>query len=111
MLEEYIEVKGALRTKKFKEVLSNNISSVEGTKQNALNEATVTISTNKVFYVDPISRADLTDAIAIALETGATETTWKLAEEFDGSKWALVTLAELQEARKLGLQYKGSLLN
>ena len=121
MLEKYTEIKqykdaqgnirtSALRTPKYREVANTSISQKEGIKQEALLTAIVQISTGKKFYVDPVSRADITDVVAIAIETGETEVTWKLAEEVNGSKWARCTLAEMQEARKLGLEYKGSLL-
>ena len=79
-------------------------------KQDALESLTVTTSSGKVFYGDPVSRSDLTDAIALAEELGQTSTTWKLAEELNGSKIAQVTLEELKEARKLALQAKGQIV-
>ena len=42
--------------------------------------------------------------------SGATETQWKLAEEFNGSEIATVTLVELNEANLLGLTFKGDLV-
>ncbi len=78
----------------------------EATKTDALSKIIVTVSTGKEFYADPISRADLTDAIAIALETAQSSTTWKLPVV----GWTLVTLAEMQEARLRGLQAKGGLI-
>ena len=78
--------------------------------KNALRKATVTISTGKTFYVDPVSRADIADAINIAVETGQSSTIWKLAEPINGTKFASVTLSEMREARLLGLQLKGSLV-
>jgi len=66
---------------------------------------TVTTESDKEFYADPISRADISDAIALAGETGQTSTPWKLV-----SGWTPVTLDELREARKLGLELKGSIV-
>jgi len=79
-------------------------------KKNLLVKAIVTISTGKKFYVDPVSRADIADAINIAIDTNQTSTIWKLAEAIDGTKLVTVSLDELKEARLLGLQYKGSLV-
>ena len=78
--------------------------------KNALLRAMVTISTGKVFYVDPVSRADIADAINIAVEVGQTTTIWKLAEPINGTKFSNVSLSEMREARLLGLQLKGSLV-
>ena len=70
----------------------------------------VTVTTGKKFYADPVSRADLADAIAIAQEKNQTETMWKLAEPINGTKWNMVTLAEVQEARELALLVKGTII-
>ncbi len=88
----------------------DTLSDRDYVKVTSLEKAIVTISTGKKFYVDPISRADITDAIAIGLETGQTSTTWKLAEEINGTKWNLVTISEMKEARMLGLQIKGQII-
>jgi hypothetical protein len=82
----------------------------DGVKEVSLSRLTVTISTGKVFYADPISRSDIGDAIKLSEILGNTETQWKLAEEYDGQKVAIVTLNELQEALMLGLQTKASLI-
>lgn len=86
------------------------ITGEDALAKEALNKAVVTISTGKKFYVDPVSRADIADAIALLTEQSLTSTTWKLAEAIKGNKVQTVTLAELQEARYLGLQYKGNLI-
>jgi cell division protein FtsI/penicillin-binding protein 2 len=82
----------------------------EQEKQEALNTLKVTISTGKVFYADPISRADISDAVKLSEILGTTETQWKLAEEYDEQKIVTVTINELQEALMLGLQHKASII-
>lgn len=79
-------------------------------KAEALDRLTVTTTSGKVFYADPISRTDMSDVIALASETGNTETYWKLAEAIDGSKVVMVTLDEMKEARMLALQAKASVI-
>ena len=79
-------------------------------KDEKLERLTVTTSGGKVFYGDPTSRTDLADAIAVAVENGITSTTWKLAEEWEGSRYSVVTLDELQEARRLALEEKGKIV-
>lgn len=110
-MEPYIKVNGAFRRILYRETLENGILKKDGNKINKLNEAIVEVSTGKKFYADPTSRTDIADAISISSETGQTTVLWKLAEPIEGNKWVLVTLAELQEARILGLEYKGSLLS
>ena len=109
-LQSYTEVNGALRTKKFREVPNSGISKKEGDKQEALDTATVTISTGKVFYADAISRIDLISACQEALENSLQddyESDWKLAEPIDGKQIVLTTVAEIREARSLALRFKG----
>ena len=65
----------------------------------------VTTSNGTKFYADPISRTDLSDAIAIMVESNISEYLWKT---IDGVK--LVTLEDMKEARKLGLLEKGRLV-
>ena len=79
-------------------------------KDEKLNRLTVTTESGKVFYADPISRSDLTDAILLGQSAGITETAWKLAEEYNGSRYALVTVTELAEAAMLALQTKGEIV-
>jgi len=67
-----------------------------------LSRLIVTISTGKRFYADPTSRADLADVISILIENGIVEYLWKTADGI-----ILVTIAELREARMMGLQAKG----
>ena len=75
-----------------------------------LDTVKVRISTGKLFYGDSISRIDINDAITIAKERGETTTLWKLAEEFDGSKIAEVTVDELKEALGLSLEAKARII-
>ena len=79
-------------------------------KKSTLDKLTVTIGNGKVFYADAASRADIADAINIGIDTGATTTTWKLAEPIGGSKLVTVTMQELKEARALALQAKGAVV-
>lgn len=79
-------------------------------KEYKLNNLTVVTASGKVFYADPSSRVDLGDAIAEAEVRGLTSTTWKLAEEFEGSRYAVVTIDELKEARGLALETKGNIV-
>lgn len=79
-------------------------------KDEKLGKLTVTTSTGKVFYGDAISRSDLTDAVLLGNMNGITETTWKLAEEFNGERVVLVTIEELAEASYLALQRKGQIV-
>jgi len=79
-------------------------------KDAKLDKLTVTTSTGKVFYGDAISRSDLTDAVLLGNMNGITETTWKLAEEFNGERVVLVTIEELAEAAYLALQTKGQIV-
>lgn len=65
----------------------------------------VTVTSGKQFYADPESRADLADAIDEAVELGKTSTLWKLP-----TGWETVTLDEIKEARRLGLQEKGRIV-
>lgn len=83
---------------------------VEQEKDDKLNRLRVTTGLGKVFYADPTSRVDIGDAIGTAEAEGIASTVWKLAEEFEGSRYAVVTLDELKEARKLALEAKGSIV-
>lgn len=79
-------------------------------KDYRLNNLKVTTASGKTFYADPSSRVDLRDAIAQAEDKGLTSTTWKLAEDFEGSRYAVVTLDELKEASSLALEEKGKIV-
>lgn len=83
---------------------------LDAIKDDTLNRLTVTTSSGKVFYADPTSRSDLTDAILLGQSAGITETAWKLAKEFNGSRYAVVTITELAEAAMLALQTKGQIV-
>lgn len=82
----------------------------KNTKERQLSRLTVTTSTGKVFYADPTSRSDLAQALVLGQANGINETTWKLAEEFEGSRYVVVTLAELGEAAYIALQTKGQIV-
>jgi hypothetical protein len=82
----------------------------KATKEEALNKLTVTTTSGKVFYADSDSRIDLNDAIVIGTEEGLTETTWKLAEEVNGSKYVMVSMTELKEARSLAINAKANII-
>ena len=66
--------------------------------------------TGKLFYGDSISRIDINDAITLAEERGQTTTLWKLAEEFEGSRIATVTVDELKEVLGLSLEAKARII-
>lgn len=74
-------------------------------KQIKLDNLIVTTESGKKFYADPISRADISDAIALSAEAGQSRISWKLK-----TGWETVTLEELQEARILALTAKGEII-
>jgi len=74
-------------------------------KQKKLDEIIVTTSTGKSFYCDPVSRTDISDAIALSVETGQTTIDWKLS-----TGWENVSLSDMREARILGLQAKANII-
>lgn len=80
------------------------------TKAEALARLTVTTTSGKVFYADTEARIDLQSAIDASNLLSTTETMWKLAEEFNGSRVVQVALDEIREASALALQAKGSIV-
>lgn len=87
------------------------LAEAKAAKEQAL--ATLTITVNgKVFYADTEARVDITDAIDIAESSTPiiTSTTWKLAEEFEGSRYVMVTLEELKEVKAKTLLAKSVLV-
>ena len=74
-------------------------------KKEKLGIVTVTTISGKEFYGDAESRVDISDAIAIAYREGQTSTMWKLV-----SGWTSVTVSELEEAQKLSLEAKGTII-
>lgn len=82
----------------------------EQIKTEALAKLTVTTESGKVFYADTEARVDIESAIRVGELTSQDSTVWKLAEEFDGSKYAQVTIDELREASMLALLAKGSIV-
>ncbi len=75
-----------------------------------LSALTVTVSSGKVFYADPLSRVDISNAIQLAQLQGIASTTCKLAEEFEGSKFSTVGIDELIEALYLSLSEKAKIV-
>lgn len=88
----------------------DKITGNKAIKKESLENLKVTTSSGKVFYGDPTSRSDISDAIDLAEETGQTTTYWKLAEPISGSKVVEVSKEELKEARMLALQAKASII-
>lgn len=78
-------------------------------KQWKLDNIIVTLDDNETrFYANSQSRSDISDAISLAEEMGATSestTTWKTP---DGLK--TVTLAQLKQAKRLGLEAKANII-
>ena len=87
------------------------LAEAKAAKEQALATLTVTVN-GKVFYADTEARIDITDAIDIAESSVPviTSTTWKLAEEFEGSRYAMVTLEELKEVKAKTLLAKSVLV-
>ena len=75
-----------------------------------LDTVKVRTSTGKLFYGDDKSRIDINDAINLSIELGRTSTIWKLAEEYEGNKFAEVSLEELKEVRQLALEEKARII-
>ena len=82
----------------------------EQVKVTSLANLTVTTESGKVFYADTEARIDIESAIRVGELTSQDSTVWKLAEEFEGSKYAQVTIDELREASMLALLAKGSIV-
>lgn len=82
----------------------------EEIKKELLSSIVVATSSGKKFYGDPISRSDISDAIALSEETGVTTTLWKLAESVGDARIVEVTVDELREARTLSLQAKANII-
>lgn len=77
-------------------------------KNEVLNKIIVTLEDGTRFYADPTSRTDLNDCIQIATEQGADDTAQIMWKTPDGIK--LVTIGQLREARKLGLEEKANII-
>ena len=116
--EGFIEISDInLNFNSFDYVIDPNtkeVSTVQKTytpsKDEILNRLKVTISNGKVFYADPISRVDISNAIDVANKKNLTETQWKLAEPIDGSQIVTVTLDELEEALEKALLRKAEII-
>lgn len=78
-------------------------------KQWKLDNIIVTLDDNETrFYANSQSRSDISDAISLAEDMGATAestTTWKTPDGFK-----TVTLAQLKQAKRLGLEAKASII-
>lgn len=78
-------------------------------KQWKLDNIIVTLEDGETrFYANSQSRSDISDAISLAEEMGATSestTTWKTPDGFK-----TVTLAQLKKAKRLGLEAKASII-
>ena len=78
-------------------------------KQWKLDNIIVTLDDNETrFYANSQSRSDISDAISLAEEMGATSestTTWKTPDGFK-----TVTLSQLKQAKRLGLEAKASII-
>ena len=75
-------------------------------KRNKLNNLTANID-GKVFSVTDESQSRIHRALQMAEEKNLTEARWKLAEEFEGSKIAIVTVDELKRALFAGMYLIG----
>jgi hypothetical protein len=104
----YIEKKGMLHTNKGEKEDNSYSYGVSVTKARLLNNLVVTVTSGKIFYCDPTSRADISDAILEAQDMGALDTFVTQWKTVDGI--LDVTVAELKEARRLGLQAKATLV-
>ena len=78
---------------------------LDSEKDKQLSRVTVTTTSGKEFYADPLSRVDIADAVQVAINSGLTSTSWKLV-----SGWTTVTLDEMKEAQRLGLEAKGAII-
>lgn len=74
-------------------------------KQYALDSITVTVTSGKVLYADPISRTDIADAIKCMEMNNVSEQEWKTVNGVIS-----VTLTDFKEALLLGLQAKGAII-
>ena len=75
-------------------------------KLNQIENLTVIVN-SKVFSVNDASQSRIHRALRMADELNITETDWKLAEEFNGSKVVTVTVSELKEALIKGMYAVG----
>ena len=105
-LAKYYTADYKIDTAKIQEELDlETYNQAKTTAKLEISRIKVTVSTGKEFYADPESRTDLSDAISIMQEQGLTSYLWKTT-----SSVTTVTLAEMVEARRLGLVAKGSLV-
>lgn len=101
--EENSDTKSLQYQAKYAEKQEGSTSS-KLVKDYRLSTLTVTID-DKIFYADPNSRADISEAVNVAEEEGLTETNWKCK---NGIK--TVTISELKKVRMLALQKKAEII-
>lgn len=97
-------------TKKKHVYVEDKLEGNKAIKKDSLQNLTITVTSGKVFYADPESRQDISDAIALSTANGLTETQWKLSEEFDGERIVIVSIEELQEVLHKALLHKAGLV-
>jgi len=82
----------------------------EAVKKELIENITIRTFSGKLFYGDPISRSDLSDAIDLLTEKNENSIFWKLAEEYNNEKIVPVSLEELKEAREKALAKKTEII-
>ena len=105
--EEYTEKKGALYSKKFREVPTTGISRSKKEKTEAIDNLTVTTASGKVFQADLKSLDFMKSAMSKASRSGQTSHAWKLK---DNTIVPDLTLAELEEAHDLAIDAIGAIM-
>ncbi len=81
-------------------------------KEKSLSSLTVTITSGKVFYADPNSRADLVDVVIEGILNNMPDdyqTEWKTVSR-GTAPFELVTFSELKEAKRKALEAKASII-
>jgi len=87
-------------------ILIDNVSQKdEAIKNYDLEHITVTVTSGKVLYADPISRTDIADVIKCMEMNNISEYQWKTVNGIMS-----VTLEDFKEALLLGLQRKGAII-
>jgi len=81
-------------------------------KEQKLNNLTVTTTSGKIFYADPESRTDILDVVMEGLINQLPDeytTEWKTVSRGE-APFEVVTFAELKEAKRLALEAKGQIV-
>ncbi len=81
----------------------------KGFKKIKLDNQTITVN-GKVLYCNLISKVDILSAIEICRTSRLKGMDWKLAEEFEGSRWCFVTVSEFKKVIKESLMEKTKIL-